>query len=84
MRMIPFVAIFGAALSGYASVGPWIIAVAALALFAVSRAENAALYESAQESHHASILAGTTLASALNAFLATGGAYASGLLFQYI
>lgn len=77
--MVPFLAIFGAALCGYANVGPWVIAVAALGLFAVSRAEYADVYDRAEKAGATAMLNITTLKSIGNALVATAGAYGTGL-----
>ena len=44
-----YLAIFGASLAGYAGLGPWIIAVAAIALASLSRAEHGLTYERGRE-----------------------------------
>ena len=66
------------------SVGPWVIAVAARGLFAVSRAEFADVYDRAEKAGAAAMLNLTTLRSIGNALVATGGAYGTGLLFHLL
>lgn len=79
-----FTAIFAAAVSGYAGLGIWTIALTALALFSLSQAEYGHLYRRGRALGLTDITTSTMLQSACNAMLATTGAYAMGLVFRFI
>ena len=80
--MLGFLAIFGAAMAGYAGSQPWVIAGAAIALMSLSYAEHYALYRQAQERGEAELLQSVTLGSAFNALAATSLAYGCGLFLR--
>lgn len=80
--MIAYTAIFAAALSGYAGVGIWAIALTAIALISLSHAEYGGLYRRGKEMGVTGLVQSTLLQSACNALIATAGAYAVGLLFR--
>lgn len=82
--MIAYTAIFAAALSGYAGVGIWAIALTALALASLSHAEYGGLYRRGKELGLIGVTQSTMLQSATNALLATGAAYAVGLVFRLV
>ena len=82
--MVPFLAIFGAALSGYADIGPWCIALAAFALFCVSRADNAELYRRPSDHVAAAATSLTAIRSSANAIVATSGAYCLGIVIRLV
>ncbi|MFT7573896.1 MAG: hypothetical protein ACI9XZ_000258 [Alphaproteobacteria bacterium] len=48
-EMLEFLAIFGAAIGGFAGMPPWVIAASAIALASLSYAENYKLYRRGQE-----------------------------------
>lgn len=82
-RMVGFLAVFGAALSGYAGVNPWAIALAAFALFSSSRGVYSDLYNSRALNDGVTALGRlSALRSALNAVVASGGAYIAGYIVQ--
>jgi len=82
--MIGFIAIFGAALSGFAGVGIWAVAAAAIALAALSQARFGALYKRADSLGLRSQAQPFLLISALNAVATTAIAYVAGVGLQYI
>ncbi len=82
--MIGFTVIFAAAISGYAGLGIWAIAVTAIALVSLSYAEYSGLYRRGQELGLTSLTQSTLLQSACNAAIATTGAYAAGLVLRMI
>jgi len=82
--LLGYLAIFGAALSGYAGLGPWIIAVAAIALAAVSRAQYSELYERGRELGFVQATNAIMLRSLGNALVAATIAYSGGLVFRII
>jgi hypothetical protein len=76
--LLGYLAIFGSSLAGYAGLGPWIIAVAAIALASVSRAQYADLYERGRDLGLVHIIDSTMLRSLGNALVAAGVAYVGG------
>ncbi|MDO9383944.1 MAG: hypothetical protein Q7T86_13895 [Hyphomicrobiaceae bacterium] len=82
--MIAYTAIFAAALSGYAGVGLWAVALTALALASLSHAEYGGLYRRGKELGLIGVPQSTMLQSACNALMATGTAYAVGLVFRLV
>jgi hypothetical protein len=79
-----YLAVFGAALAGYAGLGPWVIAVAAVALASVSRAQYADLYERGRDLGLISIIDSAMLRSFGNALVAAAVAYGGGWLLKLI
>jgi hypothetical protein len=79
-----YLAVFGAALGGYAGLGPWVIAVAAIALASVSRAQYSDLYERGRDLGLLRIIDTVMLHSFVNALLAAGIAYGGGWLLRII
>lgn len=82
--MIGFTAIFAAAVSGYAGLGLWTIALTALALVSLSQAEYGSLYRRGRALGLTDFTQATLLQSICNALLATTGAYAVGLVLRVI
>lgn len=82
--MAAFLAILGATFSGLGGLGPWSIALAALALWASSRAEYAALYGEAERAGLTAIAANTSLKSFANAVIATSAAFGGGVLLRLV
>ena len=82
--MLGFLAIFGAAVGGYAGMPPWVIAASAIALASLSYAEHYRLYRRGQELGLTDILESTMLRSVFNALVAAGGAYGVGWLFRLV
>jgi len=82
--MLGYLAIFGAAMGGYAGGPPWIIAAAAIALMAISYSEHHQFYKRGQELGMTALLENTILRSAANAIIAAGSAFAFGWLFRLI
>ena len=82
--MFGFLAIFAAALAGFAGVGVWAIAASAIALASLSYAEHFSLYRRGQELGHLDALRGTALRSFGNALIAAGGSYACGCLLRIL
>ena len=81
---IGFLAIFGAALSGFAGAGLWVVAASAIALVALSQAEFGFLYQRARDVGRSELANFTLAYSILNALIATSAAYAMGLFFRFI
>jgi hypothetical protein len=79
-----YLAVFGASLSGYAGLGPWVIAVAAIALASVSRAQYSDLYERGRDLGLIRIIDAVMLRSFGNALLGAGVAYGGGWLLRVI
>lgn len=79
-EMLEFLAIFGAAIGGFAGMPPWVIAASAIALASLSYAENYKLYRRGQELGLTDVLVSTVSRSAFNAAMAAGGAYGVGWL----
>lgn len=84
IRMIPFIAVFGAALCAYAGVGPWIIGISAVALFSTSRVEYSTLYGRAEKVSATAMINSTTLRSVTNSVVASAAAYASGVFLRLL
>jgi hypothetical protein len=82
--LIGFIAILGAAISGYASLNPLLVAASAIALAALSQAEYGGLYRRAAELGHGSIGFSVAMRSFANALLASGGAYLGGALIRLL
>lgn len=82
--MIAYTAIFAAALSGYAGVGLWAVALTAVALVSISQAEHAGLYRRGKALGLTDATNATMLQSAMNALLASGGAYGVGLVLRLV
>ncbi|OYW56867.1 MAG: hypothetical protein B7Y80_01940 [Hyphomicrobium sp. 32-62-53] len=80
--MIGFIAIFAAALCGYAGVGLWAPAASAVALASLSFAENGGLYRRGKELGLTEITTSTLLLSFGHAMAASGGAYVVGAIFR--
>lgn len=82
--MISYVALYGVALSGYAGVGPWVIGIITLALAAFSYAEHSQLHARALDGGHIEASRSTIFHSLGNALVASGAAYAVGIIFRLI
>lgn len=82
--MLSFGVILAAAISGFAGVGVWAVAACAIALASLSYAEHFHLYRRGQELGLTEALRSTVLRSFLNALVASGGAYACGLLLRLL
>ena len=82
--MLGFLTIFAAALAGFAGLGPWVIAAAAIALASFSYSEHQHLYRRGQELGLTDALRATVVRSFANAVVATGGAYAAGALLRML
>ncbi len=80
--MIAYMALMGAAIGGFAGAGVWLIAVSAVALAALSRAEYYHLYDRAAGLGLHDTALSTTLQSVCNALIASGVAYAGGCAFR--
>lgn len=81
--MLSFIAILAAALSGFAGLGIWAAAACAIALASLSYAEHYQLYRRGQELGLTDALRSTVLRSFVNALIASGGAYAGGVVFRF-
>jgi hypothetical protein len=79
-----YLGVFGASLGGFAGLGPWVIAVSAIALASVSRAQYPDLYERGRDVGLYRIIDAIMLRSFGNALVAAGAAYGGGLLFRVI
>lgn len=82
--MLAYLTIFATALAGAAGTPLWTIAVATIALSALSYAANYRLYKSSADLDMGDLADETLLASALNAFVASGMAYGAGLAIQAV
>jgi hypothetical protein len=82
--MLSFLAIFAAALSGFGGLGVWTIAGCAIALASASYAEHFQLYRRGQELGLTDALRSTVLRSFINALVASGGAYAGGVVLRLL
>jgi hypothetical protein len=82
--LLGYLAIFGSSLAGYAGLGPWIIAVAAIALASVSRAQYANLYERGRDLGLTAIIDSVMFRSLGNALVAAGVAYGGGWALRLI
>jgi hypothetical protein len=82
--MLGFLAILAAALSGFSGIGIWAVAACAIALASLSYAEHYQLYRRGQEMGLTEVLRGTVVRSFGNALMATGGAYAAGMLLRLL
>jgi hypothetical protein len=83
-RLIGYLAVFGSSLGGYAGLGPWVIAVAAIALASVSRAQYSELYERGRGLGLLDSIDTVMLRSFGNALLAAGVAYGGGWLLRVL
>ncbi len=83
-NLVGFIAIFGAVICGYASVGAWAIAISALALASLSQAEYSGLYRRTAELGLGSLGFSVAMKSLGNALLASGGAYLGGVLLRLL
>jgi hypothetical protein len=79
-----YFAIFGSSLAAYAGVGPWVIAAAAIALAALSRAEHEYTYERGRQLGGYAIVDSAMLRSLLNGLMACAAAYSFGCLMRII
>lgn len=82
--MLGFLAIFGAAIGGYAGMPPWVIAASAIALASLSYAEHYRLYRRGQELGLGGLVEGTMLRSVFHAVVAAGGAYGGGWVLRVV
>ena len=82
--MLGFLAVFAAAVSGFAGLGIWAAAACAIALASLSYAEHYQLYRRGQELGLTEVLRATVMRSFANALIASGGAYVAGLLLRVI
>jgi hypothetical protein len=82
--MLGFLAVFAAAVSGFAGLGIWAAAACAIALASLSYAEHYQLYRRGQELGLTEVLRATVMRSFANALIASGGAYAAGLLLRVL
>ena len=82
--LLGYLAIFGATLAGYAGLGPWVVAVAAIALASVSRAQYADFYERGRELGAQQITDPAMLRSMCNAVIAGATAYGFGWVMRAI
>ena len=81
--MIAYMALMGAAIGGFTGgIGLWAIALSAVALAALSRAEYFDLYDRAAELGYHDAALSTTFQSVCNALVASGVAYAGGYAFR--
>lgn len=83
-RLLGYLAVFGSSLGGYAGLGPWVIAVAAIALASISYGEHARTYERGREFGIYEIVDSTTVRSVCNAVIASAAAYAFGWLMRTV
>jgi hypothetical protein len=79
-----YLVVFGASLGAYANLGPWVVAVAAIALASLSRAQYSDAYERGQEVGRFHAIDGTMLRSFGNGLAAAGVAYGGGWLMRVI
>jgi hypothetical protein len=79
-----YFAILGASIAGYAGVGPWVIAAAAVALASLSRGYHGELYERGRELGAFRIVDAVMLRSLGNALAAAGLAYGAGWVLKTI
>jgi hypothetical protein len=82
--MLSFVVILASALSGFGGVGLWAVGACAIALASLSYAEHYQLYRRGQELGLTDALRSTVLRSFVNALVASGGAYAGGVLLRLL
>lgn len=82
--MVAFIAIFAAALSGYAGVGVWAVALTAIALASLSHAEYGSLYRRGRDLGLGDVVQSTVLQSFGNALVATTAAYVAGWLLRLV
>ena len=81
-QLARLLAVFGASLGGYAGLGPWVIAVAAIALASVSRAQYSDLYERGRDLGLLHVIDATMLRSFGNALACRGIAYGGGWVLR--
>lgn len=79
-----YFAVFGASLGGYAGLGPWVIAIAAIALASVSRTQYSDIYERGRDLGLLHTIDAIMLRSFGNALLAAGVAYGGGWMLRVI
>ena len=82
--MIGFVAIFAAAVSGYAGVGVWTVVLTAIALLSLSQARYGMLHQRAGAVGLGHAAKPFFLISVLNALAATSFAYGFGVTMQFV
>ena len=82
--MIGYAALYGAALGGYAGLGPWVIGVIACALAALSYSEYGHLHEQAAARGLAEVSRSTLIQSIAHALVASAIAYIAGLVFRLL
>jgi H+/gluconate symporter-like permease len=82
--MLAYITIFLASMCGYAGTPIWWAPVAAVGLASLSYAENYMLIRRGQELGFADEVTGTMLKSFGNALMATGAAYAFGMVLRVV
>lgn len=82
--LFAYLAILSVALAGFGSMGPWVIAIGAIALASLSQARFGDLYRRGREAGLYQIVDGTMLRSLGNALIASGAAYGCGLALRLV
>ena len=82
LPLIGYTALFGACLSGYAGVGPWVIALTAIALALISRGQYGSLYRRGKDLGLTETLFATSLKSLGNGFVASFVVYVAGVFLR--
>lgn len=82
--LIAYFAILGVALAGFGNMGPWVVAIGAIALASVSQARFGDLYRRGREAGLSAAVDSTMLRSLGNALLASSAAYGLGLVLRWI
>ena len=83
-RLLGYLAVFCSSLGGYSGIGPWVIAIAAIALAAVSRTQYSDHYERGRDLGPLRVIDATMLRSFGNALVASGIAYGGGWALKTI
>lgn len=81
--MLAYLAILGACIAGYAGVGPWAIAAAAIALTSLSYSEHYDTYQRGRALGLLNIVDTALVRSLLNSVITAGLAFGFGLLLQW-
>jgi hypothetical protein len=83
-RMLAYLTIFTASVSGFAGAPVWVVGLATIALASLSFAEHYCLYQRGSELGFFNLVDTTLISSLLNAIAASGMAFAAGAALRFL